>query len=472
MLALASVSGWLVPQQLQAADSNARPRVLQAPIEGTIDPVAKEWVQRTLQRAKDDDFDAVVFTLDTPGGLSTSMDDIVKDIVNARDIPVFVWVGPRGARAASAGAFILMSADVASMAPSTNVGSATPVSSNGSDIPKDLRKKVVNDAATKIKTLARDHGRDEKFAEAAVRSAQNIDEQEALDRAVIEYVAPSVRDLLEQADGRQVRPKGITVRTAGAQIERSSLPFTLELLKLIIHPNVLFLLFSAGMLGLAFEITHPGTLFPGVVGGICLIIALFGFQVLPTSAAGIILMIIAFALFISEAFVVSHGVLGGGGAIALALGGALLFDRNSGYSVDLWLLILVGVLFAGLFGLVIRKALEARRAPVQTGEELIIGQEATVTDDLNPIGAVAYEGATWTARLLDDGSLEEPTPVKAGDPVRIVGRDGLTLIVQRVTDATTALPGGAAAALAEHRATPVDPVPVHEPITDNKGEAT
>jgi membrane-bound serine protease (ClpP class) len=461
-------SSFMAPDTSRAADSSDkdRPKVLEAPIEGAIDPVTKEWVERTISRAQDDDFDAVVFTMDTPGGLSTSMDDIVKSIVNAEDIPIFVWVGPRGARAASAGAFILNSSDIAAMAPSTNVGSATPVTSNGGDIPKDLRKKVINDAATKNVTLARDHGRDEKFAEDAVREAANIDEQEALDRGVIEYVASSVEDLLDQADGRQTKPKDLTVSTKNAEIERTELPFTLRFLKLIIDPNVLFLLFSAGLLGLAFEITHPGTLFPGVVGGLCLIIALFGFQVLPINAAGIILMFLAFGLFLSEAFVVSHGVLGAGGAVALAVGGALLFDRDSGYSVDLWLVILVGLLFAGLFGFVIRKAMDARKAPVQTGEEVMMSQEALVHTDLDPVGSVFYDGATWSARVLDDGSLTTPSPIVAGDTVRITGRDGLTLIVQKVIDTESAMPGGAAGTLGDVPAPDLDPFPMSESVAE------
>jgi membrane-bound serine protease (ClpP class) len=391
-------------------------RVLVAPLTGTVDPVMLEFVERVLARAEDDDFDAVVFELDTPGGLSTSMDDIVREFI-AADLPVYAYVAPSGGRAASAGVFITYASDVAAMSPGTNIGSATPINSNGEELPKDLRRKVINDAVAKITELAEQRGRDEDFAEAAIREAENVGAREAEKRGVVEYIADDVRDLLEQSDGTTVKPQDLTLHLADAKTERMEVPLTLRILKHLVDPNILFLLFGAGLLGLAFELTHPGIVLPGVAGGICLLLALYGLSVLPATGAGIALLVLAAALFAAEAVAPGGGILGAGGAVSLLLGALLLFDDSSGYGVSPWLAILVaGALFA-FFALLLRKAIATRRfAPTTSGEGLT-GQVATVRRMVggDAPGMVFVDGELWRARPAVAGERYE-----VGDRVRVV----------------------------------------------------
>ena len=411
-----------------ATAAGSKPSVLVAPIEGAIDPVTRDFVRAVLDRANRESFDAVVFEMDTPGGLMSSMDDIKKDFLSEKQIPVMVWVGPSGARAASAGAFITMASDVAAMAPGTNIGSATPIQGSGKNIGGDLRKKVINDAVASMRALAKEHGRDPKFAEDAIVKAANIDAREAKQRGVVEFVAESIPDLLDQADGFVTKPKQLRLDTADAAITRMELPWSKRLLKLIIDPNIIFLLFTAGIIGLGFELTHPGVFFPGVAGAICMVIALFGLQVLPTTTAGVVLLLLAAAFFAAEIAVVSHGVLGAGGAICLFLGGLLLFKRGSGLSIDLWLLLSVTLCLGGFFIFVVRKVLAARRAPVRSGAEGIVGSIGVVRRSLNPSGRVYVQGELWEATSAHGEEIPENTRVE------ITRMDGMRLAVQPVSE--------------------------------------
>lgn len=391
-----AAAGW--PIGATAASADDTPLVLVAPLEGAIDPASADFVERVLDEAQERDASAVVLTMDTPGGLSSSMDAIVKQIVNARSMPVVVYVSPSGARAGSAGAFITMASDVAAMAPGTTIGSATPINSSGDDIGGDLRKKVVNDAASKMRTLARERGRNAELAERFVREAENVTADEALEQDVIEYVASDLDDLLDDAHGTRIEPKDIELRTEDAVVERVEVPLTLRLLKILIDPNLLFLLFSGGLLGLAFELTHPGSVVPGVAGVILLLLALYGLQVLPTTGAGIGFLLLAVALFAGEALFASSGVLGGGGAVSLFLGGLLLFENGSGYAIDVWLLVVVSVVLGMLLYFVARKALQASRSEVRTGAEFLVGERGRVRRPLDPQGTVFVQGELWQAR--------------------------------------------------------------------------
>ena len=406
-----------------AAAASAR-KVLVAPISGAIDPVTRDFVDSILRRGEREDVAAVVFEMDTPGGLMSSMDEIKKAFLAEKQFPVFVYVAPSGARAASAGAFITMASDVAAMAPGTNIGSATPIQGSGKNIGGDLRKKVINDAVASMEALAREHKRDVKFARDAIVDAANIDARVAKQRGVVEFISPSLGDLLDQADGYVTKPKGLKVRTASASITRVDMPWTQRILKHIIDPNIIFLLFSAGIIGLGFELTHPGVFFPGVAGAICMIIALYGLQVLPTSVAGVVLLLLAAAFFAAEIAVVSHGVLGAGGAICLFLGGLLLFKRDSGLAVDIWLLISITLCFAGFFGFVVRKIVAARRAPVRSGVEGLVGSSGTVRRALTPEGRVYIQGELWDAVSEDGVHIAEDQRV---DVVRV---DGMHLHVR------------------------------------------
>ena len=404
-------------------------RVLVAPLTGTVDPVMLEFTERVLDRAEEDGFDAVVFELDTPGGLSTSMDDIVRAIVGT-DLPVYVYVSPSAGRAASAGVFITYAADVAAMAPGTNIGSATPIASNGSELPKDLRKKVINDAVAKITELARERDRDEQFAEAAIREAENLGARDALEQQVVEYVVDDVRELLEVSDGDTVQPKDLTLQLAAAKLEHTEPPLSLRILKKLVDPNLLFLLFGAGVIGLAFELTHPGVVLPGVAGGICFLLALFGLSVLPASGAGIALLVLAAALFAAEAIAPGGGLLGGGGAVALLLGGLLLFDDSSGYGVSPWLAVGMALTLGAFFIFILRKAVQTRRLSHTTSGASLLGMAGTVRRPpaADAAGAVFVDGELWRARSR--------TGVSVGDRVRVTAVDGLELEVEPDPGAT------------------------------------
>jgi membrane-bound serine protease (ClpP class) len=335
----------------------------------------------------------------------------------AAEVPVYVYVSPTGGRAASAGVFITYSSDVAAMAPGTNIGSATPINSNGEELPKDLRRKVINDAVAQITELAKERDRNEDVAEEAITKAENVGAREALETDVVEYVAKDVRDLLEQSDGATVKPKHLTLHLADAKTTQMDMPLTLRILKHVIDPNVLFLLFGAGLLGLAFELTHPGIVLPGVAGGICLLIALFGLSVLPATGAGISLLVLAAALFAAEAVAPGGGVLGAGGAVALLLGALLLFDDSSGYGVSTPLAIVVAAALAAFFGLVLRKAIATRRLPQSTSGESMAGMVATVRRPIGRelAGMVFVDGELWRARAAHAGDQFE-----AEDRVRVV----------------------------------------------------
>ncbi len=398
-------------------------RVLVAPLTGTVDPVMLEFTERVLDRAVDDGFDAVVFELDTPGGLSTSMDDIVRAIVGSK-LPVYVYVSPSAGRAASAGVFITYAADVAAMAPGTNIGSATPISSNGQELPKDLRRKVINDAVAKITELAKERDRDEDFAEAAIREAENLGAREALDQDVVEYVVDDVRELLEVSDGDTVQPKDLTLHLADARIEHTEPPLSLRILKKLVDPNLLFLLFGAGVIGLAFELTHPGVVLPGVAGGICFLLALFGLSVLPASGAGIALLVLAAALFAAEAIAPGGGLLGTGGAVSLLLGGLLLFDDSSGYGVSPWLAAGMALTMGAFFIFLLRKAVQTRRLAHTTSGSSLVGMPGTIrrTPTSDEAGIVFVDGELWKARAASG--------VSVGDRVRVTAVDGLELDVE------------------------------------------
>lgn len=402
-----------------------RPHVVVAPIEGAIDPVTKDFVELAVRRASADDADALVLMMDTPGGLSTSMNSIIRTILNEKQLPVIVYVAPKGSRAASAGAFITMASDAAGMASSTSIGSATPIQGGGEDIKGDLRKKVLNDAVSQIRGLARESGRNADVAESMVRDAANFDEEEALEKNIVEFVADDLDELLEKADGFRTKAKDITLDTAGARVTELSVPWHMRLLKLVIDPNILFLLFTAGLLGLGFEITHPGTIFPGVIGAICIVVALYGFQVLPTNVAGIVLILLGVMLMVAEAFVPSSGVLGVGGVVALVLGGLLLFDREQGLSVSLPLIIVVALLLAAFFGVVVHKVMQVRHEKPRTSQEEIIGEVGTVRRPLDPQGSIFVMGEIWQARAPTDDLID------VGTDVVVESIDGLELGVRR-----------------------------------------
>ena len=392
--------------------TTSQPRVLAVKFENDVNPVTQDYVNDQIDRANREDFDAVVILLDTPGGLATSMKKIyTKEL--ASEVPVIVYVAPPGARAASAGVWIGQAGDILAMAPATNIGSSTPVSVGGEDIQEDLRRKVVNDAAASLRELARTHGRNVAWADAAVRRGENLGATEALQKNVIDVMAPTLPALLNKIDGRKTVPKGIVLNTAGAEITNVDMSFWKKVLDTLIDPNLIVLFMSIGTLGIIVELWNPGLIFPGTVGAISLILGLFGLQVLPISAAGLLLMLLAFAFFAAEAFVPSHGALTVAGAVCFVLGAMLLFDpAGETYEVSLPAVLAIAGTLAAVMALVAFKIVQVRRAPVVTGDSEMLGQIAVVRQRLDPTGLVFVHGELWQARSSGE-------PIEPGTPVRI-----------------------------------------------------
>ena len=403
-----------------AADSGGR--VLVAELENDINPVTQDYVEEAIERGEREGFAAVVIELDTPGGLASSMRAIVKAII-AAEVPVVVYVAPPGASADSAGAVIGMAADVLAMAPQTNIGSSTPVSIGGEDISDDLRRKIVNDAAAYIGELAREHGRNVQVAREMVTKATNLGAREALERNVIDVIAEDYADLFRQIGGTTVEPKGLEVEVGpGTAIERTELSAWKRVLDLLIDPNVIALMLSIGLIGIVVELWNPGLVFPGTVGAISLIVGLYGLQVLPISAAGLLLMILAAAFFIAEAFVASNGALSVAGAVTFVIGSLMLFDpAGDAYQVSMPVAVAIAGTLTLLFGFALTKAAKLRRTAPEVGTHRLVGAAGRARGE----NLVFVDGELWRARTETGEPLEPGTPVR----VESVGQDDLQLVV-------------------------------------------
>jgi len=400
------------------------PRALAVEFENDINPVTADYLAGAIDQAEKDGYDAVVILMDTPGGLDSAMRDIIKKEL-ASPVPVVVYVSPPGSRAASAGVFITMAADVAAMAPNTNIGSSTPISTSGGNIPSDLRRKVINDAAAYIRGLAETHGRNADWAEQAVRQASNLTAEEALQKNVVDVVAPDLPTLLNDIDGMRTEPKGLVLHTAGADVTTIHMSLWKRILDTLIDPNIIVLLLSLGVLGITVELFNPGLIFPGTFGAIALIVAFFGLQVLPVSAAGILLILLAAAFFVAEPFVMSHGALALAGAACFVVGSLMLFDpAGPGYQVSIWVALAIAGTFTLLMVFALTKIVQARRRKPVTGEEDLVGQVGVVRKPLDPSGLVFVHGELWQAQS-DGGSIG----VGANVLVESVG-EGLVLHVR------------------------------------------
>jgi membrane-bound serine protease (ClpP class) len=403
--------------------------------DGTVDPATEEWVDQALGDAEDAGAELAVIRLDTEGGLDSSMREIIKDIL-AAPMPVVVYVSPDGSRAASAGAFITEAGDVAAMAPQTNIGSASPVSISGGDIGEVLGRKIENDAAAYIRALAEGHGRNGDLAERLVTEAENVAAPEALEQGLIDVVAGSEEELLSELDGFEVQgPKAQTLETEGLEIERHEMPFLLQVLQIIVNPTVAYLLLTAGLVGLAIEIFSPGLIVPGTLGLISFLLGLYGTAQLPVTAAGILLLVLGVGLIIAEAHLPTHGILGGVGILALALSGLLLFNTDSdAYEVSVPVVIVVALLLGGFMAFAVQKVVQARRNPVITGWEEMVGAEGEVREPIDPIGQVFVRGALWRASLADGAGLDAASEaLERGVRVRVESVEGLTLRVRPVS---------------------------------------
>ena len=408
---------------LMAAPVAAAP-VATITLEGVVSPVMVRLVETAIERAQADGASALVIQLDTPGGLERSMRVICQRLLNA-PLPVIVYVAPTGARAASAGVFITMAAHVAAMAPATNIGAAHPVSASGREIDKTSMKKIENDAAAFVRSIAAERGRNAEWAEKAVRESVSITERDAVRLKVVDLVADSLPDLLEKIDGRTVKtPKGpVTLATRGSAVHAIEISLRDRFLNVITDPNVAYVLMMLGMLGLFFEISTPGVILPGVVGGISLILAFFAFQSLPINWAGLLLILFGIVLLIAEVKIVSHGVLAIGGIVAMALGSLMLYDAAEvGVRIS-WLVIAPTVGATALvFLFVVTAGVRALRRRSQLGTPGLIGQTGIVREPLAPAGQIAIHGELWRA-VVEGGAVE------VGTTVRVVDVDGLTLKV-------------------------------------------
>lgn len=398
-------------------------------VKGVVNPILADYIERGIEQAEEGNASVLIIQLDTPGGLDTSMRDIVQNIVNAR-VPVVVYVSPQGARAASAGVFITVAAHVAAMAPNTAIGAAHPVAigqQGAQEIPSSMEEKVVNDAAAYIRSIAGAHGRNIEWAEKAVRESVSATEQEALKLKVIDIVAPDLDTLITQLDGRKVTMLGgadVTLNTRGAAVRQMPMTAIEDFLYTISDPNIAYLLLSIATLGIFAELSNPGLIFPGVIGAISLLMAFLSLGVLPVNYAGIGLIVLAFGLFIAELFTGGFGLLMAGGIVALVLGSLILFKGGPLFQVNPWLIGTLTTIIAGFFIIIVSQIIKSRRLQAATGWEELIGKPATVTVALGPEGMVLYRGERWKA-VSEDGTIAP------GEEVIIKRVDNLKLYVTR-----------------------------------------
>lgn len=453
------------PSAAPASDAHA----VRLVIDGPIGPATSDYFSRSLEKAIEQGAGLIILQMDTPGGLDLSMRDIIREIL-ASPIPVAGYVAPNGARAASAGTYIMYASHIAAMAPATNLGAATPVQLGGGgpappgqepkrpgpeegagDEPERngdaepqapagdaMTRKVVNDAVAYIRGLANLRGRNAEWAEQAVRQAASLEAGAALEKNVIDLIAADVDELLAKIDGMTVQVRGTeqTLATAGIPVTTMEPDWRSELLAVITNPNIAYILMLVGIYGLIFEFANPGTIVPGVIGGICLLLALFALQVLPINYAGLGLILLGIALMTGEAFVPSFGILGIGGVVAFVIGSIMLIDTDvPGFGISVALIGAVALFSAALFATVMGLILRARHRPVVSGQEEMIGAPAVALEDFDREGQVRAHGERWIA-ITD-------APVKRGQRLRIVSMEGLRLRVQTESEAGSEQPNGA-----------------------------
>lgn len=416
----------LAPAVAQAAT----PHVVQADLNGDINNVMSAYIQNSVSQAESDHADALLVVINTPGGISTSMDEIVTSLLNSK-VPVIAYVYPSGARAASAGLFVAQAADILAMAPGTNIGSAHPIQATGEDLTGDLGAKVLNDAVTRVRSLASMHGRNADWCEDAVRNSVNIDAEQAVKLNVADLMAPDIPSLLNQVDGRTVeRSSGtVTLHTAGAVVEDHPMPIWQVFLNALIDPTIAALLIIVAGYGIITEMSNPGLILPGVIGGIAAVLAIVSLANLPLNIAGALMMLLALVLFIADLKAPTHGFLSVGGVFALVLGMAFLINTGPvGLGVNPVVAVGLAAVTFGFFVFFIRKIWMARRQPAFVGGDSMVGAFGEVREPLAPEGLVFVKGALWKATAS--------SPIAAGTAVKVVGRTGLHLQVAQANGET------------------------------------
>ena len=409
-----------------ANPAEERPLINTIRIEGPIEPAAALYVHRGIGTAERNGAQALIVLLETPGGLDDSMRSIVKDFF-ASGVPVVVYVWPQGARAASAGAIITLASHIAAMSPGTAIGAAHPVSLGGEQPDKTMSEKMAQDAAAYARSIAKRRGRNVEWAELAVRKSVSATEEEAKTKNVIDIIASNQRDLLRQIDGRKVKTATgeVTIRARNARVESIEPSLRERFLHIVGNPNIAYILMLIGIYGIIFELQNPGGVFPGVVGGIALILALFSFAVLPVNLAGVLLIVLAIGLLVTDLFVPGHGILTVGGLVAFVSGSLILFETGSPvFRISVTLVITMAALTGGFFLFAVGAGIHAQKARVVTGAEGMIGQIVEARTDIDPKGKVFAEGSYWTA-------FAEGEPIKKGELVHIVGVEKLRLKVRK-----------------------------------------
>jgi len=418
---------WIVPVMaavllpLNAAAST--PHVEQADLNGDINNIMSAYIQSAVTRAENDQADALLVVMNTPGGISTSMDEIVTNLLNSK-VPVIVYVYPTGARAASAGLFVAQAADVLAMAPGTNIGSAHPIQATGENLTGDLGAKVLNDAVTRVRNLASMHGRNADWAEDAVRNSVNINAEQAVQLHVADLMANDIHSLLQQVDGRSVqRTNGsLVIHSADAIVDDYAMPFWQIFLNALIDPTIAALLIIVAGYGIITEMSNPGLILPGVMGGLAALLAIISLANLPVNIAGALLMLLALILFIADLKAPTHGFLSVGGVFALVLGMAFLINTGPvGLGVSPVASVLTALITLTFFGFFIRKVWAARRQPALSGADNLVGAVGEARGEIAPEGLVFVAGALWRATA--------ESPIHAGSTVRVVARNGLQLQV-------------------------------------------
>lgn len=392
-------------------------------VSDAIGPAVAEFIASGIRKAEEADSRCLIIQLDTPGGLADAMREIEMAILVSR-IPIVVYVAPSGARAASAGVMITVAADVAAMAPGTNIGAAHPVGAGGREISDTMSKKVVNDMVAHARSVAEQRGRNADWVEEAIRESVSITETQALEKQVIELVADDLDDLVSQLDGREIPGKGtLELKDAERVVIAESL--RTRILRTISNPNVAYILMMIGLAGLYFELSNPGAIFPGVIGGIALILAFFAFQTLPINTVGILLILLAIVLFVMEVKITSYGLLSLSGILCLSLGSLMLFDSpDPAFRLSLQVLLPTVILVSGFFLAVIWLVLKSQTARSQTGSAGLVGEVGVVKQALAPEGKVLVHGELWKAT--------SNVQLAPGDMVRVVSVSGLTLGVEPV----------------------------------------
>lgn len=392
-------------------------------ISADINPGVADFMKRGMKYAAENDYGCIIIQLDTPGGLSESMREMVMDIL-ASKLPVVVYVAPGGARAASAGVIITMAADIAAMAPGTNIGAAHPVGIGGKDIGGPMSDKITNDMAAYARSIASKRQRNAEWAENAVRKSASVTETEALKEKVIDLTAKDIDDLIKQINGRNIQDKGV-LNLSDYKITEYMEPLRTKILKTIGNPNIAYILMMIGLAGLYFELAHPGAVFPGVVGGIALILAFFSFQTLPVNYAGILLIILAVIFFILEMKIASYGLLSIAGIVSFLLGSLMLFDGSvPGVKISLDVLLPTFIFISLFFVVVSALVFKSQISKSRSGLEGLIGETGTVKQDIAPEGKVFVHGELWNAISKN--------PLRAGTKVKVVKVEGLVVEVEQL----------------------------------------